>query len=204
MKKGFDLLLALSLLVIFCSYAGAQIPPPGAGDKSLEDRSVKGRSTELERIKRDANKPEPVSKETQARQFSEIKEDFEQIQHSQNGIADAYTKSKTIDYEKIAANADKLNASGKRLMGNLFPQTEIKKGNKKTEMREAKSESPVAADIKTLIVDLDNSLLAFISNPVFTNPQVTRTDDNLKAKSDLEKILRLSSALKIEADKQRK
>jgi hypothetical protein len=204
MKKGFDLLLALSLLVIFCSYAGAQIPPPGAGDKSLEDRSVKGRSTELERIKRDANKPEPVSKETQARQFSEIKEDFEQIQHSQNGIADAYTKSKTIDYEKIAANADKLNASGKRLMGNLFPQTEIKKGNKKTEMREAKSESPVAADIKTLIVDLDNSLLAFISNPVFTNPQVTRKDDNLKAKSDLEKILRLSSALKIEADKQRK
>ena len=70
-------------------------------------------------------------------------------------------------------------------------------------MPEAKTER-APADIKTLIVDLDNSLLAFTGSPIFTNPQAVNIDDNQKAKSDLAKILRLRSALKMEADKQKK
>src|SRR2546423_1152489 len=56
-------------------------PPPGASDKSLSGDvmpGVKGRSNELERVKRDTEKPE--KKNNAEETFPQIKEDFEQIQ----------------------------------------------------------------------------------------------------------------------------
>lgn len=171
--------------------------PAGASDKGPADRDVKSRSMELERIKREANKPEPLSKEAQERQFREVKEDFEQIQLSQTEIVYVYTKAKTIDYGKLADNAGKMSTSGKRLMANLFPVDDVKKGGKK----EQKTAAPMPTEIKDLIVDLDNAIGAFTINPMFTNPQVVNTDENKKARIELEKIIKLSGALKKESEK---
>jgi hypothetical protein len=113
---------------------------------------------------------------------------------------DGYTKAKSVDYEKISENAEKIHVGGKRLMGNLFPPSEQKKGDKKVEKKVA----PVPTEIKTLIVDLDNAIGAFTANPMFTNPQVVSVEDNSKARAELEKIIGLSSALKKEADKLKK
>lgn len=199
MKKYFGL---AAIIFSFGSFAAveAQRAPPGAGDKSLEDRNVKGRSTELERISRDAKKAPKLSKENQELQFREVKEDFEQIQLSQTEIVSGYTKSKTIDYGKIADNADKMNTGGKRLMGNLFPVVEVKKGEKK----EPKTAAPMPTEIKDLIVDLDNAIGAFTASPMFTNPQVVNTEENKKARAELEKIINLSAALKTESEKLKK
>ena len=177
--------------------SGQSQAPPGAGDKNLSDRNIKDRSIELERVSRDAKKATPLSKQDQERQFLEIKEDFERIQRSQSEIVDGYTKAKTVDYGKISENAEKIHAGGKRLMVNLFPPTEQKKGDKKVE----KLDAPVPTDVKLLIVDLDNAIGAFSSNPMFTNPQVVVVEDNKKAKAELEKIIAVSAALKKESDK---
>jgi len=82
-------------------------------------------------------------------------------------------------------------------MVNLFPPTEQKKSDKKVE----KLDAPVPTDVKILIVDLDNAIGAFASNPMFTNPQVVVVEDNKKAKAELEKIIAVSAALKKESDK---
>ena len=205
MKRKYKLFCMSILLAIFCVGVRAQVAPPGAGDKNLEDRNVKGRSVELERISREAHRPAtPVSKEAQELQFREIKEDFEQIQFAQSEIVDAYMKGTSVDYARIALNADKMTSGSKRLMGNLFPQPEAKKSSKKADKLEVKTESTTSTEIKTLIVDLDNSLAAFTGNRLFTNPQVVNSDDNLKAQADLQKIITLSSTLKREADKLKK
>ena len=177
--------------------SGQSKAPPGAGDKNLSDRNKKDRSIELERVSRDAKKATPLSKQDQERQFLEIKDDFERIQRSQSEIVDGYTKAKTVDYGKISENAEKIHAGGKRLMVNLFPPTEQKKGDKKVE----KLDAPVPTDVKLLIVDLDNAIGAFSSNPMFTNPQVVVVEDNKKAKAELEKVIAVSAALKKESDK---
>lgn len=179
---------------------GQSQAPPGAGDKNLSDRNIKDRSIELERVSRDAKKATPATKEDRERQFQEIKEDFERIQHSQSEIVDGYTKAKTVDYQRISENAEEVHVGAKRLMGNLFPPTEQKKGDKKVE----KVEVPLPTEVKALIVELDNAIGAFTSNPMFTNPQVVSVEDNSKAKAELEKIIAVSSALKKESDKLKK
>ena len=39
--------------------------------------------------------------------------------------------------------------------------------------------------MKTLIVELDNTLAAFVGSPMFTNPQVVDAVANAKARADL-------------------
>ena len=198
--KPTCILIAVWFSLAVGSLVLGQPPPPGAGDKNLGDRNVKDRSIELERVSRESKKATPANKEDRERQFLEIKEDFERIQHSQSEIVDGYTKGKTVDYEKISENAEKIQVGSRRLMGNLFPPTEQKKGDKKVE----KLAAPMPTEVKTLIVDLDNAIGAFTSNPMFTNPQVVSVEDNNKAKAELEKIIAVSSALKKESEKLRK
>jgi len=196
------LILAAGLAV------SAQVdPPPGAGDKPLENRDIKTRSIELERVKRDAKKvdtggqtPSPVS----ATKFQEIKEDFEKIQLVQNEIVAAYSMSKEIDYEKISQFAEQMNKSAARLETNLFPPIENQKNEKKAKEQQRETEKPLPQDLKSLIVEQDNALASFVSNAMFTNPQVVNAADNAKAQSDLKRLISLTVALKSEAEKHKK
>src|SRR5687767_3228234 len=119
MKSIIILASGALFLVIVGTHAVAQppAPPAGAGDKNLEDRNIKNRSIELERIKRDANKPEKGGQQPEKMpeaKFREIKEDFERIQLSQSDIITAYTKAKEIDFAKISSSADEINRRGTR------------------------------------------------------------------------------------------
>jgi hypothetical protein len=167
----------------------------------LEDRDIKGRSVELERIRRDAGKPDQNAQPQQIpkERFEEIKQDFENIQRLQNEIITAYTMSKQINYAKISSDAGEINKSSVRLGSNLFPI--IDKKDKKKSKENTVADSPIPQDIKGIIVELDNTLAAFVGNAMFTNPQVVNSADHAKAQADIEKIIRLSAALNQEAEK---
>lgn len=216
-----NLILSAFLMFLFALSANvfAQgIMPAGASDRNLEDRNVKNRSNEIERVKRenaeaDKNKKEP----DQAAQvkFTEVKEDFEKIQMLQNEIIAAYSKEKQINYAKISTDAEQINKSGTRLKGNLFtpPVEENKDSKDKNKSKdkkketaasapvEAKPEQPLPTDIRSLIVEMDNTLAAFVNNQMFTNPQNVNPVENAKAQADLERLIKLSAALKTESDK---
>src|SRR5215204_2469582 len=86
-----------------------------------DNSSVKMRSIELDRVKREAKKATaekfgPAS----VNNFLEIKEDFEKIQVLEGRIVKVYTTGKQIEYAKIAAFSDEINKSASRLKGNLF------------------------------------------------------------------------------------
>jgi hypothetical protein len=203
MKSTIITLGLSSVLAIGCSgiYAQVGIAPPGSSDKNLEDRDIKGRSVELERIRRDAGKPDQNAQPQQIpkERFEEIKQDFENIQRLQNEIITAYTMSKQINYAKISSDAGEINKSSVRLGSNLFPI--IDKKDKKKSKENTVADSPIPQDIKGIIVELDNTLAAFVGNAMFTNPQVVNSADHAKAQADIEKIIRLSAALNQEAEK---
>ena len=207
MKSIIILAIGALFLVTGGSHAAAQppAPPAGASDKNLEDRNIKNRSIELERIKRDAGKPDKGSQQPEKMpeaKFREIKEDFERIQLSQSEIITAYTKAKEIDFAKISSTAEEINRRGTRLKGNLFQPADDRGEDKKDRAGKKEVELPrLPADIKMLIVEMDNTLAAFTSNPMFTNPQVVNADSSAKARSDLARLIRLSAELKREAEK---
>lgn len=202
------------LIVVMCICFGlanfeasAQSPaPPGAGDKNLADRNIKDRSIELERIKRDASKPDRKNDAPDAARFEEVKEDFENIQRLQDEILKAYMTAKQIEAQKIAVNAEQINKRAMRLESNLFPAAEEKKGAKKAKdtQKEEPASPPLPQDLKSLIVEQDNTLAKFVANPMFTNPSVANVNDQAIARADLQKVIRLSAALKLEAERQPK
>jgi hypothetical protein len=171
------------------------------------DRSSKERSIELERIKRDANKPDAKGQQSPApdaaAKFEEIKADFEGLQRRQDEIVKAYTTGKQADLEKIVSDSEQMNKHAVRLETNLFPQIEEQKGKKKS--KENKTVDPPAVplpqDLKALIVEQDNTLASFVSNPMFVNPQVANVTDSAKARADLKKLILLIAALRSEAGK---
>lgn len=206
-----QLIVVMSICFGLSSFeAFAQSPaPPGAGDKNLADRSIKDRSIELERIKREASKPDRKNEAqvaTDAARFEEVKEDFENIQRLQDEVVTAYKTSKQIEVQKIAANAEQINKRAIRLESNLFPTTEEKKSSKKSKevQKEVPALRPLPQDLKSLIAEQDNALAKFVGNPMFTNPSVANVNDQATARTDLQKLIRLSAALKTEAERQPK
>jgi hypothetical protein len=201
----------IALVVCLIALTGSAWPqreaPPGASDKGAMDRSSKERSIELERIKRDANKPDAKGQQSPApdaaAKFEEIKADFEGLQRRQDEIVKAYTTGKQADLEKIVSDSEQMNKHAVRLETNLFPQIEEQKGKKKS--KENKTVDPPAVplpqDLKTLIVEQDNTLASFVSNPMFVNPQVANVTDSAKARADLKKLILLIAALRSEAGK---
>jgi hypothetical protein len=207
----FNAFLLGVLFFVSTATGSAQVQPPlFSGDKNLEDRDVKTRSIDLERVDRDARKidaqhSDPTAPNVYAGKFEQIKQDFENLQRLQNDIITSYKTSKTMDYSKISNNAEQMNKSGVRLEANLFPSavedTKKKKKSKEPAKLEVPVLEPMPADLKGTIVELDNTLAAFVSSPMFTNPQVVNQDENAKSHAKLQRIIALTAALKAQADK---
>ena len=208
----------LVLTVLVCSTAigsniyAQQTPPPGAGDKDLRDTDVKRRSVEMERVERDARKPNQspqtqVAKQAEdklAAKYADIKTDYEQIQLSQDAVVKTYQGAGKIDYAQIGKSALEINNSATRLNSNLFPAPPVEPADAKMEVNKdekAKKETKPAKSVRDLIVELDNAVGSFTTSPMFQNLRVVDAAVSAKAKLDLEKIIEVSSILNKQAQK---
>ncbi len=211
MKKTF-ILIGFILAAAF-SNADAQVTPAGAGDKDLRDTNVKGRSNELERVKRDAQKPgkreknappgtvnASATEDALAAKYAEIKTDYEQIQLSQDAIIKAYQSGDKIDYIQIGKFSSEINKSGIRLNSNLFtPPIVVDSDAKKEEKTE--KETKKSKNVRDIIVELDNTIGSFATSPMFQNLRTVDPAISEKTRLDLEKIIELSGLLGAEAQK---
>jgi len=219
MKKTFILTIVILTAAAF-STVSAQVTPAGAGDKDLRDTNVKGRSNELERIKRDAQKPEKRGKDAApgtinaaeaedalAAKYEEIKMDYEQIQLSQDSIIKAYQSGDKIDYIQISKYSSEISKSAMRLSSNLFPapvveNTDAKKvessNQKKVEKAEKEMKNP--KNVRDIIVELDNTIGSFATSSMFQNLRTIDPAISEKTRVDLEKIIELSALLGVEAE----
>ncbi len=188
-------IFGLISLLIFSGSFFAQVSPDPVADAEVRDSSsIRMRSLELERVKREANKPSPIatSKLTEVN-FGLIKDDFEHIQKLQSLIVKTYTTGKKINYEKIAESAIEMRKKAVRLGVNFF--------NIKEEIGVHQgTQDLVRKSVRDLIIELDNTLAAFVTSPTFTHLQVIDTKSSDKARTDLENIITLGGALQEAAE----
>ncbi|MDQ3180473.1 MAG: hypothetical protein M3Q33_08135 [Acidobacteriota bacterium] len=204
MNKFILLMLLVFASAIF-SNIQAQLPgggtPAGAGDSSLRNDDIRLRSIELERIKREAAKSDPnaygaINPKIEAK-FSQIKEDFENIQISEAAIIKAYKMSKEIDYKLISSSANDINKKSKRLDTNLF----LYKVEPDETVKTVKKEDKKALDIKDLIINLDKAMGEFVTSKIFLDHKTIDAAVAKKARMDLANILKASEMLAKEAGK---
>lgn len=203
MKRS--ILIAITVFVgIFCIGVKAQSPaPPGAGDRNIGDRSIKDRSIELERVDREMHKSGKSTEEPSKMNFTQIKEDFEQIQVVfDTGIVKTYQISNPMDYKKISDSASELKDRASRLRSNLFPDRPKKGKDKKEDPAIVPLAGAPAEVVKNLIVSLNGSLASFVASPIFqTSSKVVDPKVSEEARLNLETIIAQSSQLSDEAGK---
>ncbi len=205
MNKRLFLAAILIVTPAFLSSVVAQTPGPPAGgsDRNLKDSAsdLKGRSNEIERIGRDAKKPDSRNDKKPETppvpNFAEIKEDFERIQIINNDLFQAGASSVKPDYERLSESAAEVHKRATRLSSNLFPAKSTK---------EPTANEPVTEDqeLKPLMVLLDNSVGSFIQNPMFQNTKVVNPEDSPNAQKDLDAVIKISARIRNEADRIKK
>ena len=196
-------LLAITVAFIFgsCLAVAAQLPNPDAGTvpKSLEADSTRVRSMELERVKRAGDKGNLRPEAYRRFNFTEIKKDFEQIQLVfDSRVVRTYRSTNPIDYLRISDGSEEIRLRASRLKANLF-----------SEKTKEEKEDAIPADpnrrqeiVKKLIINLNDALKSLVTNPIFRNPGVIDPKDSEKAKTDLDRITRLSSQLSLAGGKE--
>lgn len=187
----------LGLVFVACSSAFGQIPRPvPIVEIESKSDSMKLRSAELERIKREADKPVfTESAKDKEQRFAEIKLDFESIQKNQDSVIKVYKTGKKINYAKISELASNIRKNALRLSTNLFVVTVNEADNDK----EKKETKPM--DVKSLIIDLDNAIGKFVGSPIFKSTKPLDSKDIEAAQKELKKIVEFSEALSKEANK---
>lgn len=191
MKKfGFFAFCFTVLSVVDISAQRQQPIPVSVAETEIREGSIRLRSIDLERVKRDGNRPaEKNAGKEQAIKFAMIEDDFAKIQKSQDAIVKAYTTGKKINYEKISDAAHDITKQAHRLAVNLFSEDfELIDPQEKASGANQKS-------VRDLIIEIDNTLGVFITNPVFQNIKIVDPTSTEKAQLDLKKIYILSDKL---------
>lgn len=169
-------------------------PNPVADNEVRDPGSIRMRSLQMERFKRDNYKARiPKTSEEIALKFKEIKDEFESIQKLQASIIKTYTTGKTIDYSKISHYSAELLKKAVKLNENLFVSN-INEAENKLDKKEEKSKT-----VRELIILMDKSIGSFITSPIFSDNKLIDSNVSEKAGIDLEQIIKLSEMLFKEA-----
>jgi hypothetical protein len=205
MNKRLFLAIGVAIIATLSIPAAAQDhgPPAGGSDKNLREAAsdLKGRSIEIERVERDAKKPDRKDAEkTQNRpvpSFLQIKEDFEQIQLINSNVLQASPSSAKPDYQRISESAGEIEKRAIRLKSNLFPPKSTK---------QSKEKEPATDDqeLKSLLTLLDNSIANFTQSPMFQNSKVVNPEDRTNAEKELDAVIKISVRIRNEAERIKK
>jgi hypothetical protein len=190
MKQFIFGMIFLVIFATVCLYGQTYVPTPVADQEMRDTSSIRRRSMELERVKQDSERPTfgESSKESEIK-FGLIKEDFEKIQFLQDSIVTAYTKGKSIDFQKIVDSATEMRKRSVRLDVNLFSENSGDVGKKKSPATSKNT------NLRDLIVELDNAIGRFVASPIFQNTKVVDTKVSETSKQDLAIIIRLSETI---------
>jgi len=141
-----------------------------------------------------AHIPDEVNKHFKKEQvslFAQIREDFTRLQVVNNEMMQTVFVKKNVDRKSIAATTAEINKRATRLSENLvLPRLDDKAKNQKRD--DAGNDSGLQAGL----LKLDRCIISFIGNPLFKQPNVVDAQLALKARHDLDLIIRLSKQLK--------
>jgi hypothetical protein len=196
------LVIAAAFMFGPCLAVSAQFPGADNGTvpKRIEADGTTVRSMELERIKRAGDKGNLQPTEAYRRfNFDEIKKDFEQMQLVfDSRVVRVYRSTDPIDYPRISDGAEEIGQRASRLKANLFAE-KTKKEKIDTIQGGPNRRQEI---VKKLIVNLNDSIKSLVTNPIFRNPGVIDPRDSERAKTDLDRIILLSSQLSLAGDRQ--
>lgn len=183
------LLLAQTLILLSAGTPGTQGQQSG--------RTInRDRVLAIERVERDRQlllKPLPANKDDDSLRLAvlkQIKEDFRNIQGLNNTMMAKSWAHEELDYGYISDSISQIKSKATRLRSNLaLPKP------KDVEERQLDLTHAGVKEFRTALLLLDKSIMDFIKNPLFQNPDVVEVNLAAQASQDLKVIIELSGNL---------
>lgn len=145
----------------------------------------------LENVKRKLSKRPPEPRLA----YQQIKEDFEQLQLANYHLSGTGASTPAHDYGQIKKNAAEVRKRASRLKTNLsLPEPD------RDEKLQKSREVSATEELKPAIDALDALVKRFVWNPVFQHPNVLDVENSVKARLDLEAIIKLSEQIQKRAE----
>ena len=161
--------------------------------------SARDAARQIQRVERDQQlllKPLPPEKEDDSVRravLKQIKEDFRNIQGVNNKMmANAWAKDE-LDYSSISDSISEIRSKAVRLRSNLaLPRTEKEKD---AEEKPAYLPAGDVKDFRAALLQLDRSIMDFVTNPLFKDATVMEVSLATRASHDLETVIQLTESI---------
>ncbi|HEX8175780.1 MAG TPA: hypothetical protein VF543_11735 [Pyrinomonadaceae bacterium] len=124
--------------------------------------------------------------------YTQIREDYKQIQIVNNELARAVESSPTLDLKNIEKSVSEIKKRALRLKENLM----LPEAGKPQEQRQRPEIAATAKQMKSALVVLDNLIMEFVNNSIFNQSKTVDLQQATKARLALDEIIELSEQIK--------
>lgn len=129
--------------------------------------------------------------------YTQIREDYKQIQIVNNELARVVDASPSLDLKYIEKSISEIKKRAARLKENLMlPEGEKTQEQQQQQQRPRPDIAANAKQMKSSLVVLDNLIMEFINNSIFDQTKKVDVQQGAKAKRVLEEIIEMSEQLK--------
>jgi hypothetical protein len=170
----------------------SSVPSSADAMREMLEREMKIRRLEMERETNNKKPSLEASKET----IKQVNDDFAQIQGINAEIMRDYVAGSPPDYKHISEAMAEIRKRASRLRTNL-----LLPASDDIESEPATSEAASKRPGRSPLLDLNDLISSFVTNPIFKNADTIDLDLGLKAKRDLASIVDLSDRISRSAHK---
>ena len=154
--------------------------------------SIRERQFQMLEMEREAANPR--TPEEQKIALEQIADDYKQIQLINNKMMGASMQARELNYLNISQSLSEIRKRANRLKNNLrLPNVE-------TETKDDYKRAVEDAQLKSNLLTLDKSIMNFVGNAIFKNPDVVNLEEARIARRELETIIRNSQLIAKDAE----
>jgi hypothetical protein len=180
-------LTALALILLSPSAMNAQVTRSERETRRVDMQMRQWALRDLERLKNDR----PAKTRDMRPAYSDVEQDFEQLQLVNYSLAGAAEQGVALDYELIRKQAEEVRKRASRLKVYLsLPKVE----EEQAQVKGLDVQTPEG--LRSAVASLDALVNAFAWNPVFRKPDVVDMEQSSKASRDLAGVISLSERIR--------
>ena len=185
-------LITVALIPVFVGTVSAQRghpPNPDAVRTTINDETFR----ELMNRERETRNPGRDNSDEMRALLKQMVDDFRTLQNINNKMmADVFAKE-AIDYDGTSAAIAQINTRATRLKSNLaLPNPK--------DVKKKDVSASGAKEFKSALLVMDHSIMSFVNNQIFQQPNVMQLETATRASQDLADVITLSATLKKIAD----
>jgi len=189
-RETHHAVIAWVLVIVAGLFIEAQAQRPGTSGQPLRDlvRAIERKEMDQLLLRR----PLPPLSGEPARQLllRQIREDFRDLQSLNNKMMSEAWTPKGLDYGAVSEMISQIRGKANRLKLNLnLPAPDAMKS-------EQRAAAVNDTDFRASLMILDRTIIRFVKNPVFQNPNTIEVTQATKARQDLEAVIELATDLR--------